>query len=716
MQPFIRVALLVGCALSVFGHAQAARLALVIGNAAYAEAPLKNPVNDARAIEAKLQSLGFAVHKVENLRRDQIGRTLSGFASRIKPGDDVVVFYAGHGLQVKGVNYLPAVDAQIGSEDDVPLNSLNLNALLDRLDDAKAGVKLLLLDACRNNPYARSFRSGARGLARVSDAPSGTLMHFATRPGSVAADGVGSNGLYTAHLLRWIDQPGLPVEQMFKRVAAAVRQASNGEQEPWAEGSLQGDFYFRSASAGTGTAGIPDTSRPTQVSGLDLADLQRQAERERQEAEALARMQADYDKVAGFNGAPALKLQAWDRFLAAWTWAAAPGAGGQALRRQAEAQREQARNAPSESAPAVVAGGGAGSGRDMVVKLGHAAPLSGAQAHYGKDNENGARMAVDELNARGVTIGGRSARFELVSEDDGADPKQGVAVAQKLCAARVSGVVGHLNSGTTIPAANVYNQCGLPHITPSATNPRLTQQGFKTSFRLLANDNALGAGMALYAAGSLKLKRVAVIDDRTAYGQGVAEVFKKVALARGLEVVDEQFTNDRATDFMAVLTAIKGRNPEAIFYGGMDSQAGPLLRQMDQLGMSHVRLMGGDGVCTAKLAELSGGARSLGNAVCAEGGATLDSMNGGRAWKARYDARFPGQFQVYSPYTYDAVHVLVDAMVRAGSADPKMYTPKLFDTSYRGVTGTVQFAPDGELKSPAMTLYNYRDGRKVLLN
>ena len=354
--------------------------------------------------------------------------------------------------------------------------------------------------------------------------------------------------------------------------------------------------------------------------------------------------------------------------------------------------------------------------QDMVVKIGHVGPVSGAQAHYGKDNENGARMAIEDLNAKGVTIAGKKVKLELVAEDDAADPKQGTAAAQKLCDAKVNGVVGHLNSGTTIPASAIYNQCGVPMITPSATNPKLTQQGFKNVFRLLANDNALGAGLALHAVNNMKLKKVAIIDDRSAYGQGVAEVFKKTALAKGMLVVDEQYTNDKATDFMAILTAIKSKGPDAVFYGGMDPQAGPMLRQMDQLGLSNVKFFGGDGICTAKLAELSGGAKSLAGVVCAEGGASLEKMPGGKAWMTRYEAKYPKQFQVYSPYTYDAVHVLVDAMVRAGSADPKVYTAKLFDANYQGVTTKVGFEADGELKNPAMTLYVYKDGKKVALN
>jgi branched-chain amino acid transport system substrate-binding protein len=356
------------------------------------------------------------------------------------------------------------------------------------------------------------------------------------------------------------------------------------------------------------------------------------------------------------------------------------------------------------------------SAQEMVVRIGHVGPVSGPQAHYGKDNENGARMAIDDLNAKGVTIGGRKVRFELLAEDDGADPKQGTAAAQKLCDARVNGVVGHLNSGTTIPASRVYSDCGIPQVSPSATNPKYTEQGFKTAFRVLANDNALGAGLANYAAKAQKVKRVAIIDDRTAYGQGVAAVFEKIARESGVEVVDRQYTTDRATDFTAILTAIKNKNPDGVFFGGMDPQAGPMLRQMQQLGMSNVKYFGGDGICTVKLADLSGGARTLGNVVCAEGGVSIDKMPGGKAWKARYDQKFPNQYQLYAPYVYDAVMVLADAMQKANSADPKVYLPQLAKASYQGVTALIEFDEKGDLKNPAMTLSVYRDGKKTPLN
>jgi branched-chain amino acid transport system substrate-binding protein len=209
---------------------------------------------------------------------------------------------------------------------------------------------------------------------------------------------------------------------------------------------------------------------------------------------------------------------------------------------------------------------------------------------------------------------------------------------------------------------------------------------------------------------------VAVVDDRTAYGQCVAEVFKRTAQSKGIQVVDEQFTTDKATDFMSILTTIKSKNPDAVFYGGMHPQAAPMLRQMEQLGMGNVKYFGGDGICTMEIIDLVAGAKTLGNVVCAEGGASLAKMPGGEAWKKRYDAKYPKQFQIYAPYTYDATFVLVDAMKRANSVDPKVYTAKLLETNFKGVTANIAFEPNGELKNPAMTLYVYRDGKKVPLN
>ena len=367
-------------------------------------------------------------------------------------------------------------------------------------------------------------------------------------------------------------------------------------------------------------------------------------------------------------------------------------------------------------AAALMAAFGMASAQEQVVKIGSVAPMSGGQAHYGKDNANGVIMAIADLNKQGITIGGKKIKWEAQVEDDAADPKQGTAVAQKLCDMKVNGVVGHLNSGTTIPASKVYHDCGIPMITGAATNPDVTKPGYAEIFRIIANDSSLGAGLAHYAHDKLKLKSVAVIDDRTAYGQGLADIFAETAKKLGMQVVDRQFTTDKATDFMAILTAIKGKKPDAIFFGGMDPQGGPMLRQMDQLGMSGTYYFGGDGICTVKLAELANNAKSLAKTVCAEGGTSLQKMPGGVAWKKDYDAKFPGQFQIYSPYTYDATMLIADAMKRANSVDPKVYLPELMKSDYKGVTATIAFEPNHEIKNPAITLSSYPGGKKTPLD
>lgn len=224
------------------GYAAEVRIALVIGNGAYTASPLRNPVNDAQDMAAKLRQLGFDVIERENLTSKQVGSTLREFRSKLSPGAVALVFYAGHGLQINGENYLPAVDADINSEEDVPNQSLSVKQIMDVLDTARTRLNLVFLDACRNNPYARSFRSANRGLARVS-APSGTLISYATRPGSVAADGNGRNGLYTSKLLLQMDR-NLQIEQALKLVVTEVKKASQGKQEPWMEGSIEGDFCF----------------------------------------------------------------------------------------------------------------------------------------------------------------------------------------------------------------------------------------------------------------------------------------------------------------------------------------------------------------------------------------------------------------------------------------------------------------------------------------
>jgi branched-chain amino acid transport system substrate-binding protein len=352
---------------------------------------------------------------------------------------------------------------------------------------------------------------------------------------------------------------------------------------------------------------------------------------------------------------------------------------------------------------------------DVVVKIGHVAPISGPQSHLGKDNENGAVMAIDELNAKGVMIGGEKAKFELLKEDDAADPKQGAAVAQKLVDAKVNGVVGHLNSGTSIPASKLYSDAGIPQISPSATNPKYTLQGFKTTFRVCANDAQIGSVLGKYAATTLKGKTIALIDDKSAYGEGVAEEFKKGAIKAGAKIVATEHTTDKATDFAAILTNVKGKKPDVLFYGGMDAQAGPMLRQMKQLGITS-KFMGGDGICSTELSKLAGDGLSDNNVICAEAGGVLKGKEGPmNDFKAKFKSKFGVDVQIYAPYVYDAVMVMADAMVKAKSADPAKYLPVLAKEDYNGVTGHISFDEKGDIKNGSLTMYTYKGGNKEVL-
>ena len=355
------------------------------------------------------------------------------------------------------------------------------------------------------------------------------------------------------------------------------------------------------------------------------------------------------------------------------------------------------------------------SAQSNVVTIAHVGPTSGAIAHLGKDNENGALLAVEELNAAGLVIGGKKVTLKLMAEDDAADPKQGTAVAQKLADSKVSGVVGHMNSGTTIPASRIYSDAGIPQISPSATNPKYTRQGYKTTFRVVADDTQLGGTLGRYAVNTLKVKNVAVIDDRTAYGQGVAEEFAKAVVAAGGTVVAKEFTTDKATDFSSILTTIKSKKPELLFFGGMDAVGGPMMRQMKSLGL-NVKFMGGDGLCSIEFVKLAGDAVADKQMYCAEaGGIEGKSKSGLDAFKAQYKKRFGSDVQMYSPYAYDSVKLMVAAMVKAGSSDPAKYLPALAATNYQGVTGPISFDAKGDINGGALTLRTIQGGKLVEL-
>ncbi len=340
------------------------------------------------------------------------------------------------------------------------------------------------------------------------------------------------------------------------------------------------------------------------------------------------------------------------------------------------------------------------------IKIGHVAPLTGGIAHLGKDNENGARLAIDEANAAKIQIEGKQANFVLVAEDDQADPKVGTTVAQKLVDAKVAGVVGHLNSGTSIPASAIYNGANIPMISGSATNPQLTEQGFKGVFRTVGRDDQQGPAIASYLAANNKPKLVAIVDDATAYGEGLANEVEKTLKAAGVKVLPREKGTDKTSDWKAVLTKLKGRRPDAVFYGGMDATGGPLLKQARELAIKAVFSFG-DGACTDKMKELAGDAAD--GLLCSQAGIPPQAAD--KKFLEAYKKKFNADPILYAPFTYDGTRLLIEAMKKANSPDPAKYLPELQKIEYTGASGKISFDDKGDRKDAEMTIFTMKEGK-----
>ncbi len=350
--------------------------------------------------------------------------------------------------------------------------------------------------------------------------------------------------------------------------------------------------------------------------------------------------------------------------------------------------------------------------QEQTVVIGLTGPLSGSNAFAGKDNENGVRLAVEDLNAKKITVGGKTLKFVLQSEDDQCDPRAGVQVAQKLVDGGVKFVMGPYCSGVAVPASRIYNEGGAMMSTVG-TNPKVTLGGYKNLFRIIASDNQIGTGMAKYAANVLKVKTVAVIDDRTAFGQGVAQEFTKEAKRLGLNVVGQEFTTDKATDFTSILTTLKAKNPDAIFFGGYAPQAAPMTRQMKQLAVK-AKLLGGDTLCSPEMGKLAGDA--VNDVVfCAQGGSMLDKTAAGPAFKAKYKQRYNQYADVYAAPFYDQTMFIGESIQKAGSLDVDKVGAVIYKDSYKGIMGTYAYDDKGNMKQAPITVYTFKNATLVPL-
>lgn len=626
----------------------ARRVAFVIANARYAnEGQLQNPHNDARLIADVLRrDLRFdEVAERRDLGRAEMYDLVSTLVRRARGADAVVVYYSGHGMRGPGGNYLIPVDARISEEEHVRRDALPVSELVDALQGSGARVALLILDACRDSPYARRTRSLTKGLARMNIAGGNLLVTYATADGQVAEDGSGSNSPYALALAQHLRDVGKPVMKQFDLVRASTRQATGNRQNPTREGDLEVDVM------------LIDPRAPAAVAIAPAA-------------------------------APAPM---------------APPATALPPMREPPAPAPPPVSATSDADP-------------IVVRIGHVGPTSGAIAHLGRDNELGASLAVEDLNRRQIVIGGRRARFELVTGDDVHDPTTAIEVARRMVAERVSAVVGHLGSGTSIPASRVYAEAGVPQITPSATNPKFTRRGLATTFRVVADEVAMGATLGRFAVQSAQARTIVTIDDRTSFGQRIAEEFEKGVKQAGGAIAAREYTNDKATDFASIIGRLAAVKPDLVFFGGMDAVAGPLMRQLRQYGV-NARFFGGDGICTGELPKLAAGAMLDNQVVCAESGGVLAAERKGMdEFYTRFKQRFNREVQIYAPYTYDAVMVIADAMVRARSSAPDRVLQALRSTHYTGVTGTIRFDSKGDIVQGSLTLYTYVGGRRSQLS
>src|SRR3954469_14781748 len=356
-------------------------------------------------------------------------------------------------------------------------------------------------------------------------------------------------------------------------------------------------------------------------------------------------------------------------------------------------------SASSTAAPAAPAG--------LTVTIAHAGPLTGSIAHLGKDDENGVALAVAQANDQHVTIDGKPVTFKMVSEDDQADPKVGTTVAQKLVDAKVAAVIGHLNSGVSIPASEIYAKAGIPMISGSATNPQLTERGIKTVFRTVGRDDQQGPAIASYIARELKAKKVAIADDKTAYGEGLANEVEKTLKGAKVSVVGRERTTDKETDFKAILTKIKAKNPDVVFYGGMDQTGGPLLKQARELGIKAVFVFG-DGACTNEMGKMAGAAAE--GFVCSQAGLPTEAAS--KEFVDAFTKKY-GEIKQYAPYFYDATRAVIEAMKKADSTDPAKFTPELFNVSFPGATGTVAFDAKGDRKDAEITIFKFQNNKVV---
>jgi branched-chain amino acid transport system substrate-binding protein len=680
------------------------RVALVIGNANYTTAAkLPNTENDARSIAGLLRSIEFdSVELALNETANQLRATVQRFARQAAGADIAFVFYAGHGIEIQGNNYLVPVDAQLKNDLDIDFEAISLNLLMRAIAPAKR-LGVVVLDACRDNPFLSrmEFTRGAsrgttRGLARV-DPPGDTLVAYAAKAGAVAADGTGRNSPFTTALLKHLATPGLDVRLVLGRVRDSVIELTDRQQEPTIYGSMGGrEVYLRPLH----NAAAPQNPTPPISSPVDT-----------QAATELA----FWESVRNSNSGELFR-----RYLERYpngTFAPLARARIKELEKPAIAALPPPALAPPPPALAppppalapqspVVPFSGSGT-----LRIGVAGPMTGASAAFGAQLKNGVEQAVADINAAGGILG---KKIEVFVGDDRADPREGVSVANKFVGDGVKFVVGHFNSGVTIPSSEVLQENGILEITPAATNPKVTERGMWNIFRTGGRDDQQGPVAGNFIAEKYKGKRIAVVHDKTIYGEGVASGTRKAMNTKGIKEVLFEGVNAGDKDFSALVSKIKAARADLVYWGGLHDTGGLILRQLRDQGVKAT-FMGADGITDSEFAVIAGPG--------AEGTLMTFSPDprNNPANRAIIEVLRKKGFEpeAYALYSYAAVQVIKQAAEQAKSLDPKkvaevMHSGKVFNT----VLGDLSFDKKGDVtgytvggrKKDSYVLYVWKKG------
>lgn len=341
--------------------------------------------------------------------------------------------------------------------------------------------------------------------------------------------------------------------------------------------------------------------------------------------------------------------------------------------------------------------------KEDVIRIGIAGPMTGDQAKMGMDFRNGVSLATEEWNNMGGVLG---KKIELIISDDQRDPKQAVAVANKMVNEGVVGVIGHFNSSCSIPASDVYNRAGIPMITPASTNPQLTEKGYKGVFRVCGRDDQQGKVAADFVMNYLKLKDIAILHDNTTYGKGLADEFKRF-VGDKVKVVYYGGIIQGDKDFKMVLTSVKSKKPELIFFGGIYPEAGLLVKQAKELGVT-AKFMSGDGTIDPKFIEIAGASAAEGTYLTF----SPDPKNipSAKTFIDKYQSRY-GELGPYSIYAYDAINIMLTAIKEANTTEGKAIIDKLHSMEFSGALGKIRFDEKGDVTVAPYVVWITKNGR-----